>query len=372
VEDILYFWQGLPDVLRNTGIVCLALGGLHAISAFSGQGLWLSATLEAVAKCLQKSARAIRDVIADTWGLFKLVPWAAGIGCLLIVVSILFLVEIISVFTGSWGAFFDEIDAFLEYLVQHEQVAEFFLSYIIAFSPLLVLMLFVLIGTFWTVLSLTGRGIGAYAAFLSRPSPWQRQSIIAVILLLAGTGTLAGSARINPYASSQAEAILISRLASGDLREVDLQNLNLSGIDLAGADLYDANLSGACLIGANLYNTNLEKAWLKGACLDDANLVYANLKRADLQSASLQNAILDNAFFWETNLTDADLRNASYYYGRGPSDTILPDGTRTGFAGGPGVSIYTGFRRFMEPDYPNFWTPGNIPRPDSCQNALDY
>jgi len=230
-------------------------------------------------------------------------------------------------------------------------------------------MLLALIGTIWIVLSLTGKGMCAYAAFLRSPSPRQRQSIIAVILLMASIGTLAGSALISPYASIQVEAILRSRLASGDLRKVDLQNLNLSGIDLAGANLYGANLSGACLIGANLYNANLENAWLTGACLDDANLGDANLKKADLQSASLQNAILDEAFFWETNLTGADLRNASYR-GRGANGTILPDGTPTYFA--LSVSIYLGFERFTEPDHPDFWTPGNIPRPDSCQNSLDY
>jgi cbb3-type cytochrome oxidase subunit 3 len=370
----LYFLQGLPDMLRNTGIVCIVLAGLHAVSAFAGQGLWLSAALEAVAKFLQKSARAIHDVIADIWDFFKDDPLAAGIGCLTIVFFIIFLGWIISMFTGgAWVAFFDEIDAFSEYLAQHEPADEIFLTQIILYSPLLVLMLLALIGTIWLVLSLTGKGIYAYAAFLSSPSPRQRQSIMAVILLLAGVGTLAGNPRISRYAKAQAQAILRSHLDSGDLRKFDLQNLNLSGIDLAGADLYGANLSEACLIGANLYNANLENARLTGACLDDANLADANLKKADLHSASLQNAILDDAFFWETNLTEADLRNASHP-GRGPDLTILPDGTRTGIAGGPPnyILINTHFFRFTDPDHPKFWTPGNIPSPDSCQNALDY
>lgn len=86
-------------MLRNTGIVCLTLAGLHAISALSGQGLWLSSALEAVAKFLQKSTRAIRDVSSDIWGFVKDDPLAAGIGCLLIVFFILFLAWIISVFT---------------------------------------------------------------------------------------------------------------------------------------------------------------------------------------------------------------------------------------------------------------------------------
>lgn len=366
----MYFWQAFPDFLRNTGILCLALAGLHAISAIASRGNWLAALLTAAARFLQKSAQSTRNFTKGTWDFFKDDPWNTGFGCLFVVVFAFFLAGILSVFTGgAWVAFFDEIDFFLEDLVRYSPAEEIFLVQLFLFSPLLVLLFILLIGAVWSILSLAGKGIHIYAALIGAPAPQKRQWLMTGILLLAGVGLLTSSGQIRPFANNQAREALKAHLASGDLRRLDLQNLNLSGVDLSGADLSSANLSGTCLAGANLQKANLQNANLAGAWLDYADLSNANLKNADLQSASLNHAILDDASFWETNLNGADLRYASSQ-GSGPSRTTLPDGEQTFI--GDRTWGYLRFERFTDPEHPNFWAASNLPIPVSCQNAPDY
>lgn len=366
----MYFWQALPNLLRNTAILFLALAGLHAISATMSKGKWLVAVLDLITNFLQKSTQSIRDFITDTWNGFKDDPWNTGFGCLFVVVFAFFLAGMLSVFTGgAWVAFFDEIDFILEYLVRYSPADEIFLVQLFLFSPLLVLLFILLIGAIWIILFLAGKGTHIYATLIGAPSPQKRQLLMAGILLLVGVGLLTTSGQIRPFANIQAREALKARLASGNLRKLDLQNLNLSGIDLTGADLSGANLSGTCLVGANLKNARLENAGLAGAWLDNADLSGTSLKKADLQSASLQNAILDDASFWETNLNGADLRYASSQ-GSGPSRTTLPDGEQTFM--GDQIWGYLRFTRFTDPEHPDFWTPGNLLMPASCQNALDY
>ena len=95
-----------------------------------------------------------------------------------------------------------------------------------------------------------------------------------------------------------------------DLREANLQGVNLSGAalyrarltnalldqtNLSGADLRRADFSGAHLWGADLIGTNLWVADLRRAYLLGANLAGANLSRAKLQGAWLQGADLRGA-----------------------------------------------------------------------------
>jgi len=89
--------------------------------------------------------------------------------------------------------------------------------------------------------------------------------------------------------------------------QVELQNVDLSGMNLANLDLGRANLQG----------TNLKKANLQGANLERASLIGANLLRANLDEANLKQADLDNARTYGASFREATLTGA-----------IMPDGER--------------------------------------------
>ena len=92
-----------------------------------------------------------------------------------------------------------------------------------------------------------------------------------------------------------------ANLSGADLREMDLQGVNLSYADLSDVDLSYANLEGVNLIKSKLCNTILKYSNLRGA-----NLTEANLYGADLRFANLK-----NTFFIGTNLEDTNLRGAN-------------------------------------------------------------
>lgn len=96
-----------------------------------------------------------------------------------------------------------------------------------------------------------------------------------------------------------------------DLRDADLERVNLSRADLRSANLEGANLSRTNLSSANLQNANLKQANLRQANLRNARLEDANLERANLQNADLRDANLEDANLERANLQDADLRNAN-------------------------------------------------------------
>ena len=95
---------------------------------------------------------------------------------------------------------------------------------------------------------------------------------------------------------------VLADLRDADLEGVDLRYANLRGAILTGTCFEEANLKGATIIGANL----------KGANLKSANLLYANLNNASLRSASLIDAWLNMANLTNADLTCADLRNANF------------------------------------------------------------
>ncbi|PSB58409.1 pentapeptide repeat-containing protein [Chamaesiphon polymorphus] len=105
-----------------------------------------------------------------------------------------------------------------------------------------------------------------------------------------------------------------------ELRESNLRDADLNGIELWGADLWKVNLreaqlwqaklAGASLGRANLREASLWQADLEGAYLWQANLEGANLTEANLEQANLEGANLKDANLQQTNLIDADLRNA--------------------------------------------------------------
>jgi uncharacterized protein YjbI with pentapeptide repeats len=105
-----------------------------------------------------------------------------------------------------------------------------------------------------------------------------------------------------------------------ELRESNLRDADLNGIELWGADLWKVNLreaqlwqaklAGASLGRANLREASLWQADLEGAYLWKANLEGANLTEANLAQANLDGSNLKGANLQQTNLINADLRNA--------------------------------------------------------------
>lgn len=105
-------------------------------------------------------------------------------------------------------------------------------------------------------------------------------------------------------------------LSGADMRQVNLEGIDLSGCDLSEADLSRANLSGCRLVGANLERANLAEARmvhtqldltrLRDACLDKAELGQGDLGRVrglTLLQAAAANA--DDASIWPTRIFEA-------------------------------------------------------------------
>jgi uncharacterized protein YjbI with pentapeptide repeats len=98
-----------------------------------------------------------------------------------------------------------------------------------------------------------------------------------------------------------------ANLRCAQLREVCLENIDLSYAKLNMADLSWTNLSKANLTSAEMPGANLSCSNLSGAQLVRANLTGANLSDADLRGADLSWADLSNANFKNTDLRGANL-----------------------------------------------------------------
>ena len=99
-----------------------------------------------------------------------------------------------------------------------------------------------------------------------------------------------------------------------NLTETDLRCANLERVHLERAKLYGANMEGVDLVGAHLEGVdlmyaNLEKAYIMDAHLEGANLVYANLKEADLSNTHLEGVCIRYADITEAHLGEADWGN---------------------------------------------------------------
>lgn len=89
--------------------------------------------------------------------------------------------------------------------------------------------------------------------------------------------------------------------ASSELERVDLRDAELDGLDIPRVCFAHSNLEGAHLAG-----TQLVGATLSDTLLRNTDLSGADLREADLTSADLRGAVLLNA-----NLTSAELRDAN-------------------------------------------------------------
>ncbi|NEO87361.1 MAG: pentapeptide repeat-containing protein [Spirulina sp. SIO3F2] len=97
-----------------------------------------------------------------------------------------------------------------------------------------------------------------------------------------------------------------SNLLGVNLREADLNKVNLAGANLRGAELCDADLREA-----NLENANLQGADCSGALLEEANLDLANGYRASFALANFSGASLKRTNFQATNLTQTTWHGAT-------------------------------------------------------------
>jgi uncharacterized protein YjbI with pentapeptide repeats len=91
--------------------------------------------------------------------------------------------------------------------------------------------------------------------------------------------------------------------AWSELERVDLRDAELDGLDVPQVCFVHSNLDRAHLTGARLGGATLSDALLRGTDLSGADLRGADLTRADLDGAILLGADLSNA-----ELGDASLR----------------------------------------------------------------
>jgi uncharacterized protein YjbI with pentapeptide repeats len=99
-------------------------------------------------------------------------------------------------------------------------------------------------------------------------------------------------------------------LDNSDLSLTNLDGAILSDAALGNADLSESSLVGADLSDAHIYDSDLSKATLVDADLSDAILNGANLRGANLEGANLSNAFLWEADLRKANLEGTDLRDA--------------------------------------------------------------
>jgi hypothetical protein len=105
-----------------------------------------------------------------------------------------------------------------------------------------------------------------------------------------------------------------------DLRGLDLNFLNLTGMslwsaNLSGATLISAELSHICLYDSDLTNcdlsgANLRRALLNRSTLRGVRLLSCDLTDADIEETDLAGADLKGVHIERTNLLDADFREA--------------------------------------------------------------
>lgn len=101
-----------------------------------------------------------------------------------------------------------------------------------------------------------------------------------------------------------------SNLRGAEVREANLEAIQLDNAFLIESDFSGSNLRNALFLGANLSHANLSRANLDGADLGGAHLLNANLERANLLGASLIEVNLTGANLQQAILTGADFEHA--------------------------------------------------------------
>lgn len=136
---------------------------------------------------------------------------------------------------------------------------------------------------------------------------------------------------------------LLERYATGERRfpglvivRAELRNQNLQGINLSYRDIKQrlkfrphlpkANLSGANLEGSFLRGTNFKDGNLSTTNLFEANLEGVNFTNVNLRGANLLKANLEGVDFTRADLTGARIEQHSLYWLTTFENTILPNG----------------------------------------------
>ncbi len=101
---------------------------------------------------------------------------------------------------------------------------------------------------------------------------------------------------------STAESLLFNGAAGCDLRNLQAQGRDFTGVDFTGADL----------TGANLTDANLSAAQLEDADLSDANFTNANLEGAKLLKAKAPGAVFDSAVLRGASFVEVDCTRCSF------------------------------------------------------------
>lgn len=86
----------------------------------------------------------------------------------------------------------------------------------------------------------------------------------------------------------------IRDFSGANLKQSDLQGVNLKGADLSYADLSEANLQSASLRGVDLSYADMEQANLQNADLRGAILIGTNFRSVDLSQTHLRDADYDH------------------------------------------------------------------------------
>ncbi|HTW84954.1 MAG TPA: pentapeptide repeat-containing protein [Candidatus Sulfotelmatobacter sp.] len=102
---------------------------------------------------------------------------------------------------------------------------------------------------------------------------------------------------------------LIQACAACDLRQANLQGVDLHGLSITGDDLRGANLRGANLAHVNLNGVDLRDADLTGANLEGATLSGVELRGANFDNANLHGITLTGVELLGTSLRGTSLRD---------------------------------------------------------------
>ena len=112
--------------------------------------------------------------------------------------------------------------------------------------------------------------------------------------------------------STWAGCFMFSLPAGVDLVGVDLKNENLQGVNLAGRKIENCNFDSANLAGVNLQKTVLKNCSFRGATLKGANLQVARIFNCDFREATIVNCDLSWVVMKETSFWAASIDGRFY------------------------------------------------------------
>ncbi|SFQ38779.1 Uncharacterized protein YjbI, contains pentapeptide repeats [Lachnospiraceae bacterium XBB1006] len=103
-----------------------------------------------------------------------------------------------------------------------------------------------------------------------------------------------------------------------DFSDVDLSEMNLSGMDFSYAEMKGVNLGGANLTRANLSHANLWGAYLHNidlteAMLDETVFINANLTLSKLNGCKGEKTRFTFVCMWDCEITNASLKKADFF-----------------------------------------------------------